>query len=136
MFSPLFSGALGAVHLLGVSGESCTLGCVLRDAAGCVQELKERHRHVMQAMLMDVLRALATPNMDIRKKTLDIALDLITQHNIDEVRAFLILHLADACFHAIALLRSGFHRYHSVAASALIHIPCTLTEHQVHKQAL
>ena len=41
---------------------------------------------MMAGMLMDVLRALATPNMDIRKKTLDIALDLITQHNIDEVR--------------------------------------------------
>ena len=52
-----------------------------------MQELKERHRSVMQAMLMDVLRALATPNMDIRKKTLDIALDLITQQNIDEVGA-------------------------------------------------
>ena len=51
----------------------------------CVQELKERHRQVMQNMLMDMLRALATPNMDIRKKTLDIALDLINQHNIDEV---------------------------------------------------
>ena len=49
------------------------------------QELKERHRQVMQGMLMDMLRALATPNMDIRKKTLDIALDLINQHNIDEV---------------------------------------------------
>ena len=49
------------------------------------QELKERHRQVMQNMLMDMLRALATPNMDIRKKTLDIALDLINQHNIDEV---------------------------------------------------
>ena len=51
-----------------------------------LQELKERHRAVMQGMLMDVLRALAAPNMDIRKKTLDIALDLITQHNIDEAR--------------------------------------------------
>lgn len=51
------------------------------------QELKERHRPVMQNMLMDVLRALSTPNMDIRKKTLDIALDLITQQNIDEVRS-------------------------------------------------
>ena len=50
-----------------------------------VQELKERHREVMQELLMDVLRALATPNMDIRKKTLDIALDLITARNIDEV---------------------------------------------------
>ena len=34
---------------------------------------------------MDVLRALTSPNMDIRKKTLDIALDLITSRNIDEV---------------------------------------------------
>ena len=34
---------------------------------------------------MDVLRALSSPNMDIRRKTLDIALDLITSRNIDEV---------------------------------------------------
>jgi len=41
----------------------------------------------MQEVLMDVLRALSSPNMDIRKKTLDIALDLITARNIDEVRS-------------------------------------------------
>lgn len=35
---------------------------------------------------MDVLRALATPNLDIKQKTLDLALDLITARNIDEVR--------------------------------------------------
>ena len=58
---------------------------MLRDVSSHVQELKQRHRQVMQNMLMDMLRALATPNMDIRKKTLDIALDLINQHNIDEV---------------------------------------------------
>lgn len=50
-----------------------------------LQELKERHRDVMQEVLMDVLRALSAPNLDIRKKTLDIALDLITSRNIDEV---------------------------------------------------
>lgn len=54
--------------------------------AGC-QELKARHREVMQELLMDVLRALGSPNMDIRKKTLDIALDLINARNIDEVRS-------------------------------------------------
>ena len=53
-----------------------------------MQELKEKHREVMQEMLMDVLRALSAPNMDIRKKTLDIALDLITARNIDEVGSF------------------------------------------------
>ena len=49
------------------------------------QELKVRHREVMQDLLLDVLRALGSPNMDIRKKTLDIALDLINARNIDEV---------------------------------------------------
>lgn len=34
---------------------------------------------------MDILRALASPNMDIRRKTLDIALDLVSPKNIDEV---------------------------------------------------
>lgn len=50
-----------------------------------LQELKEKHREVMQEVLMDVLRALSSPNLDIRKKTLDIAMELITARNIDEV---------------------------------------------------
>ncbi len=49
-------------------------------------ELKEKHRDVMQDVLMDILRALSSPNMDIRKKTLDIGMDLVTSRNIDEVR--------------------------------------------------
>ncbi len=39
---------------------------------------------VMQELLLDVLRALASPNLDIRQKTLDLALDLVTNRNIDE----------------------------------------------------
>jgi coatomer subunit beta len=58
---------------------------MLQTASLGPQELKDKHREVMTEMLMDVLRALSAPNMDIRKKTLDIALDLITQRNIDEV---------------------------------------------------
>ena len=34
---------------------------------------------------MDILRALASPVMDVRRKSLAIALDLITARNIDEV---------------------------------------------------
>lgn len=37
---------------------------------------------------MDTLRALASPSLDIRKKTLDISLELITSRNIDEVRSW------------------------------------------------
>jgi len=52
-------------------------------------ELKAAHREVMQDAVMDVLRALGSPNADIRRKTLDIALELLTPRNIDEVVALL-----------------------------------------------
>lgn len=52
-----------------------------------LQELKEKHIDVMQEIVMDILRALGSPNIDIRKKTLDISMDLVTGRNIDEVRA-------------------------------------------------
>ncbi|KAJ8758820.1 hypothetical protein K2173_000541 [Erythroxylum novogranatense] len=48
-------------------------------------ELKSSHRDIMVDMVMDVLRALSSPNLDIRRKTLDIVLDLITPRNINEV---------------------------------------------------
>ncbi|XAR67766.1 hypothetical protein NMG60_11002659 [Bertholletia excelsa] len=50
-----------------------------------LNELKSSHREILVAMIMDILRALSSPNLDIRRKTIDIALDLITPRNIDEV---------------------------------------------------
>ncbi|KAI7756264.1 hypothetical protein M8C21_015498 [Ambrosia artemisiifolia] len=50
-----------------------------------LDELKSSHRDIMVDMIMDVLRALSSPNQDIRRKTLDIVLDLITPRNINEV---------------------------------------------------
>ncbi|CAM8986370.1 unnamed protein product [Rhodiola kirilowii] len=50
-----------------------------------LNELKASHKEIMVEMIMDVLRALSSPNLDIRRKTLDIVLDLITPRNIDEV---------------------------------------------------
>lgn len=44
----------------------------------------------MQDVLMDILRVLSSPNMDIRKKTLDLAMELLTQRNIDEVCVFCV----------------------------------------------
>jgi coatomer subunit beta len=48
-------------------------------------ELKERHRDVMAELLMDMLRALSAPNLDVRRKVLDVALDLVTSRSVDEV---------------------------------------------------
>ncbi|KAM7476164.1 hypothetical protein LguiB_023407 [Lonicera macranthoides] len=50
-----------------------------------LNELKTSHREIMVDMIMDILRALLSPNLDIRRKTIDITLELITPRNIDEV---------------------------------------------------
>ncbi|MBA0569316.1 hypothetical protein Golob_006753, partial [Gossypium lobatum] len=50
-----------------------------------LNELKSSHRDVMVDLIMDVLRALSSPNLDIQRKTLDIVLELITPRNINEV---------------------------------------------------
>ncbi|EPS61596.1 hypothetical protein M569_13199, partial [Genlisea aurea] len=50
-----------------------------------LNELKTTHRDIMVDMIMDVLRALSSPNLDIRRKTLDIVLELITPRNVNEV---------------------------------------------------
>ncbi|KAG8380310.1 hypothetical protein BUALT_Bualt06G0002300 [Buddleja alternifolia] len=50
-----------------------------------LNELESSHRDIMVDMIMDVLRALSSPNLDIRRKTLDIILQLITPRNVNEV---------------------------------------------------
>jgi len=48
-------------------------------------EIKRRHSRVLSEILMDVLRALASPNVDICKRTLEITMSLVSNRNIDEV---------------------------------------------------
>lgn len=48
-------------------------------------DLKRHHPKVVSEFIMDVLRALATSNLDIRRKTLDITLDLVTSSTIGEI---------------------------------------------------
>jgi coatomer subunit beta len=48
-------------------------------------ELKKHHSKVVQEMVMDILRTLNSPNIDICKKTLTLAIDLVGPRNIDEV---------------------------------------------------
>ena len=49
-----------------------------------LSDLKKHHAKVLQELLLDIMRVLSSPNSDIRRKTLDIAMDLITPRNIDE----------------------------------------------------
>lgn len=38
---------------------------------------------------MDILRVLSTPDLEVRKKTLQLALDLVSSRNVEEVKTTL-----------------------------------------------
>ena len=47
---------------------------------------------------MDILRVLAAPDLEVRKKTLNLALDLVSSRNVEEVRRRLsVLSYTSAC---------------------------------------
>lgn len=39
---------------------------------------------IFQELVMDILRVLSAPDLEVRKKTLNLALDLVTSRNIEE----------------------------------------------------
>lgn len=54
-----------------------------------LSDLKKHHAKVVQEVIMDVLRALSSPNIHICKKTLALAIDLVGPRNIEEVMTLL-----------------------------------------------
>jgi len=55
-----------------------------------LQEVQKHHKQVMESLVMDILRALTCPSLDVRKKVMDICLgSLVTQRNIKDVVALL-----------------------------------------------
>ena len=47
--------------------------------------LRSRHEHVIDPLVMDLLRVLSSPDMDVRRKALRIALEMVSSRNIEEV---------------------------------------------------
>jgi len=48
-------------------------------------DLRQTQSAVLQELVMDMMRALSSPNMDIRKKTIGLVMDVVTRRNVDEV---------------------------------------------------
>eukprot|EP00953_Heterococcus_sp_UTEX-ZZ885_P026678 14383-Heterococcus_DN1.PRE.2 len=67
--------------------------------------LKKRHAKVLQEVLMDILRALNSPNVDICRKTLTVAMDLVSPRNIHEVVQF--PDVADSVIHVLMDFLNG-----------------------------
>jgi len=50
-----------------------------------LSSLRKRHLRILQDMLMDILRTLASPSIDIKRRTLELAMELLSSRNVDEV---------------------------------------------------
>ena len=54
-----------------------------------VSSLHAKHDHVLDELVMDILRVLASPDMEVRRKALAIALEMVSSRNVEEVVGFL-----------------------------------------------
>ncbi|EJD48341.1 coatomer beta subunit [Auricularia subglabra TFB-10046 SS5] len=51
--------------------------------------LRRRHEHILDPLVMDVLRALSSPDIEVRRRAVAIGLSMVTTRNAEEVVAFL-----------------------------------------------
>ncbi|KAM0751934.1 Coatomer, beta subunit [Meredithblackwellia eburnea MCA 4105] len=76
---------------------SCLIQLILQEPSNNVKMivlsrvslLHQKHEHVLDDLVMDILRVLASPDMDVRRKALAIALEMVQTRNVDEVVGFL-----------------------------------------------
>lgn len=54
-----------------------------------LEDIKKKHPKILQEVLMDILRALSSPNPDVCKKVLDITMDCVSSRNVGDVVAIL-----------------------------------------------
>jgi coatomer subunit beta len=48
-------------------------------------QLQRKNDGVLDELVLEVLRVLSSPDLDVRKKALEIALDLVTSRTVEEV---------------------------------------------------
>ncbi|KAF3939528.1 hypothetical protein ABW19_dt0208864 [Dactylella cylindrospora] len=54
-----------------------------------VDQLRRKHEGVLDDLTMEILRVLSSPDLDVRKKALDITLSMVSSRNVEEVVMFL-----------------------------------------------
>lgn len=59
-----------------------------------VNQLRQKNEGVLDDLTMEILRVLSSPDLDVRKKALTIALDMVSSKNVEEVVMLLKKELA------------------------------------------
>ena len=50
-----------------------------------VDQLRQKNEGVLDDLTMEILRVLSSPDLDVRHKALDIALEMVSSKNVEEV---------------------------------------------------
>lgn len=72
-----------------------------------VEALRFKHDHILDELAMEILRVLSSPDMEVRRKALGIALDMVSNRNVEEVVLFLkkeLVKTLDAQYEKVGFL--------------------------------
>lgn len=51
--------------------------------------LRSKHEHVLDGMVMDILKVLTSQDMEVKRKAIGIALEMVSSRNVEDVVLFL-----------------------------------------------
>ncbi|CAH1759392.1 14622_t:CDS:10 [Entrophospora sp. SA101] len=76
---------------------SCYIELIIKESDNNIKlivldrldELREKHEQTLDDLVLDILRVLTSPDIEVRRKALRIGLDLISSRNVQEVVVFL-----------------------------------------------
>lgn len=69
---------------------------------------------------MDILRVLSTPDLEVRKKTLQLALDLVSSRNVEEVKHITVVLKNVLIFNKIAYKVIYITKYSLILSSLIL----------------
>ena len=76
-----------------------------------VDQLRQRNEGVLDDLTMEILRVLSSPDIDVRKKALNLALEMVSSRNVEEVVMLLKKELSktlDEQYEKVSLLMRVF----------------------------
>ncbi|KER23243.1 hypothetical protein T265_08815 [Opisthorchis viverrini] len=84
---------------------SCYVNLILKESDNNVKlivlsrlmDLRQYHERILQGLVMDIVQILAASDMEIRQKTLDFTMDLVTSRTADELIKLYRKELLKAC---------------------------------------
>lgn len=82
-----------------------------------VNQLRIRNEGVLDDLTMEALRVLSSPDIDVRRKALNLAMEMVSSKNVEEIIMLLKKELA----------KTVDEQYEQVGCTVILHNPAVLT---------